>query len=77
MRNDQWHVVSDRYLVRLPFDGMSVDAVFDIVADQQMSKPLDAGEQLPEVDDMVKWFRAFIQDYSARANSGRLTISKQ
>lgn len=74
MRNDMWCIASSRYLVRLPYAADRIDAVFDITVDQQMLNPLTDYDHA-EVDSMLTWFKAFLQDYTTRANNGQLTIA--
>lgn len=76
MRNDVWCITSSRYLVRLPYAADRIDAVFDITVDQQMLNPLTDYDHA-EVDAMLTWFRAFQQDYTTRANGGKLTMDNE
>lgn len=72
-RNDIWYIQSSRYVVAMPQDASRVDAVYDIVADQQMLQPATDYPQT-EIDNMVQWLRALLQDYTTRANSATLHL---
>jgi len=50
-------------------------AVFDVINDPQLLTPL-ADYDRAEVDAMVSWFRAFLQDYTTRANTAALTLAQ-
>ncbi len=75
MRNDIWQITSSRYLVQMPPAADAVDAVFDVINDPQLLTPL-ADYDRAEVDAMVSWFRAFLQDYTTRANTAALTLAQ-
>ena len=59
----------------LPFDASRVDAVFDVINDQELLSPL-TDYDADEIDGMLTWFRAFLQDYTSRANGAALSLSK-
>lgn len=75
MRNDMWYVISERRAMRLPFDASRVDAVFDVINDQELLSPL-TDYDADEIDGMLTWFRAFLQDYTSRANGAALSLGK-
>ncbi len=71
-----WSIFSPRYMVRLPISGDRIEAVYDVENDPQLTASL-AEYDKAEVDSMYTWFKAFMQDYTSRANSGRLTIANE
>lgn len=75
-RWDGWHIISPRYLVSLPYSADRIGAVYDVVADPRLNAPLDEYDAAA-VDSMYTWFKAFMQDYTVRANNNRLTIANE
>lgn len=73
MRNEMLQVMSSRYVIQTTLDGERLVNVFDITIDQEMRDSL-SNYDVDEVDAMLRWLRAFLQDYTARANSARLAL---
>lgn len=75
-RWDGWSIFSPRYMVRVPYGGEKIEAVYDVQSDPLLTAPLTAYDTA-EVDSMFTWYKAFMQDYTSRANSDRLTIAHE
>lgn len=75
-RWDGWHIISPRYMVSLPYSADRIETVYDVGSDPMLNKPLEQYD-VEAVDSMVTWFKAFMQDYTTRANTGRLTIANE
>lgn len=73
-RNGLWHITGSRYHLSIPLEADRVEAVYDPYADQQLLHPL-TDYDTAEVDEMLCWLRGFLQDYTSRANSARLSLS--
>lgn len=59
----------------LQFDGQALTAIYDYTADPllQTNRLADLG-QTPEVQDMLTYLRAYIQQYISRLTTNRMTI---
>lgn len=69
-------IISNQYLVRMDADMKQIKAVFDITTDLTLKKPLGSYDT-DEVNKMVKWGRALMQDYSRRMKENRLSVARQ
>lgn len=74
--NNQFQVIGMKYLVQLSSDAKTVTAVYDVESDQQLTSPLTAYDQA-QVDDMVAYCRAFLQDYSYRVINNKMSIENE
>lgn len=72
--NGRLMITGEKYVVMTDMKAVSPDEVYDIVVDQSLSTPLDSydGE---EVDGMVRWARAFMQDYTCRMIDNRMSFA--
>lgn len=69
-----FQICSTEYAVRLSTDMKEIEGVYDITTDYAMTNKLSQFNT-EEVDRMVEWGRAFLQDYSERLNHDRLSLS--
>lgn len=76
LRGDTWYIASNRYMVNMSYQADKIIGVYDILNDQQMLNPLKE-YNVAAVDSMITWFKAFRQDYTTRANTGRLSITNE
>ncbi|MDE6299262.1 MAG: LTA synthase family protein [Muribaculaceae bacterium] len=74
--NGAFQICSPRYAVRLSVDMKRIEGVYDITSDYAMSKPLTNYDK-EEINKMLKWGRAFLQDYTDRLNNDRMSLSKE
>ncbi|MDE5974987.1 MAG: hypothetical protein K2G69_00400, partial [Muribaculaceae bacterium] len=74
--NGAFQICSPRYAVRLSVDMKRIEGVYDITSDYAMSKPLTNYDK-SEINKMLKWGRAFLQDYTDRLNNDRMSLSKE
>lgn len=72
-RDEQLNVISTNYVVQTSLDALDIVNVFDIKSDPAMLNPI-ADYNTQEVDDMLVWLRAFLQDYTTRLNTNHMTI---
>ena len=78
LRGDTWYITSNRYMVNLSYPADKIIGVSDVIDDQQLLNPLPQKEyNVAAVDSMVTWFKAFRQDYTTRANTGKLSITNE
>lgn len=71
--NGRIMVTGMRYVVMTDMKAQSPDEVYDIVADQSLSSPLNVYDSV-EVDGMMRWARAFMQDYTTRMIDNRMSV---
>ena len=69
-----FQICSAQYAVRLSADMKRIEGVYDIRSDFEMKRPLSRFDG-KEVNRMVEWGRAFLQDYSERINNDRLSFN--
>ncbi|MDE7443212.1 MAG: sulfatase-like hydrolase/transferase [Muribaculaceae bacterium] len=74
--NNQFQINGLHYLVRWEPQSDRITDVFDITTDPELTKPLE-NYDTDEVEQMRTWAKAFLQDYSARITSNRLSIKNQ
>lgn len=68
-------IYSLRYLVRWDASADKVIEIYDTTADKQLATPLGEKDvDQAEIESMLNWARAFLQDYSSRVTSDRLSI---
>ncbi len=72
--NGRLMITGEKYVVMTDMKAALPDEVYDIVADQSLSTPLD-GYDGEEVDSMMRWARAFMQDYTCRMIDNRMSIT--
>ena len=72
--NGRLMITGERYVVMTDMKAASPDEVYDIVADQSLSAPLDSYDGV-EVDSMMRWARAFMQDYTCRMIDNRMSVA--
>lgn len=71
MRNEMLNVFSDNLAIQATLDGQRIVNVFDLTTDPAMQSPLTVPYPA-ETDNMLRWLRALLQDYTTRANTARL-----
>ncbi len=67
-----YQVVGSRYALRLSSDLKRVEGVYDWANDYGMEKPLEKYDS-EEVEEMLRWAQAFMQDYTERLNRNQLS----
>lgn len=70
--NGRMMVTGPRYVVMADMKAKSPEEVYDIVADQSLSNPLDNYDR-EEIDAMMRWAKAFMQDYTTRMIDNRMS----
>ena len=74
--DNTYRITGLHYLVNLTPDGKEIVSVFDIAADPYMTAPADAYDRT-EVDAMIRWGRAFLQDYTCRMVDDRMSAANE
>ncbi|MCM1517385.1 MAG: sulfatase-like hydrolase/transferase [Pseudoflavonifractor sp.] len=69
----EFQVTGMKYAVRMGRDLRQVTAVYDITTDQQMTTPLTDYDR-DEVDRMVTWLRALVQEWNSRIVHNRMSV---
>lgn len=74
--NPVYQILSDRLL--LQFDGQSLTAVYDYRTDRLLQHNLlNEAEQTAEVQTMLAYLKAYIQQYISRMVENRLTVGRE
>ena len=73
--NGQYQITGTRYLITMTPDLGRIERVFDVTADPLLNQPLTTYDT-SETDRMMKWARAFMQDYTMRLNQNRLHFQR-
>lgn len=74
--DNMYRITGLQYAVNLTSDGREIVSVYDIAADPCMTAPTD-GYDRAEVDAMVRWGRAFLQDYTCRMVDDRMSAANE
>ena len=74
--NNQFQINSLHYLVRWEAQNDRIVDVFDIRTDPELTTPLERYDE-GEVEQMRTWAKAYLQDFSERINTNRLSIKNQ
>lgn len=72
--NDMYIITGINYIVTLSPEMKDILAVYDPQKDKYMKNPIPQGNWTTEVDSLVSKGRAFMQDYSERMNSNKMSI---
>lgn len=73
-RLGQYQVIGTKYLVRFSPDGKKIDCLFDIINDIELKRPLKKIQDSTTINHMIDYGRAFIQDYTERILSNKMSI---
>lgn len=74
--NNQFQIIGIKYLVQLSADAKKVTAVYDIEEDPQLTSQLSTYDK-SQVDKMVAYGRAFLQDYSYRVINNKMSVENE
>lgn len=74
MVDGRFMITGNRYVVMADRIAFSVDAVYDVSIDQRLANPL-TDYDYSEVDSMMLWAKAFLQDYTWRMLDNRMSIA--
>ncbi|MCM1336540.1 MAG: sulfatase-like hydrolase/transferase [Candidatus Amulumruptor caecigallinarius] len=69
----RYFVFSPQHGIVVSADGETVDGVFDLVTDPELKAPLEHPWPA-ETEDMHRWTRAFLQDYTHRLTEDRMSV---
>ncbi|MCM1377375.1 MAG: LTA synthase family protein [Clostridium sp.] len=74
---DNVEVYSPSLMLMLKNDLSEIESVYDIKKDPTCSKPImhQTAEQKAQVSKMMIWARAFMQDYSSRTRTRRMSVT--
>lgn len=74
--NNQFQINGLHYLVRWEPQSDRITDVFDVTADPELTAPLECYDH-EEVERMRTWAKAFLQDFSQRISTNRMSIKHQ
>lgn len=72
--DNMYRITGTKYLINLSADGRELLSVFDIAADPYMTAPTDSYDR-NAVASMIRWGRAFLQDYTFRMVQNRMAAA--
>lgn len=67
-------IIGTRWMVQLSSDMKRIEGVFDILKDPTASHPAGTFDS-KEIDSMVRWGKAFMQDFTQRTVNHRMSVN--